>query len=333
MDIEFRRLIGALTALLSIGFSGAQVVAKEILFVYPPDGWRLDFETDIANVRFFEYFPKKETPQQWTEMVTIQFIDNMKGLGPIALANNLRARFVTGCARQTIRGPERFNMDGFLAARLYVECDEPKFKTNLGGRALLRHEVKAFHIIQGRSDLYVIERAWHGRSRSAPNAPYGRDDLWGWDGFWHNIEVCNSEERVRACFGLGLLSPEKAAIHASQADPDLPYGCDYFRVLSLLPDTARATRPTLVVPLKLDLGSFGGSKPEQLFIGNLVAAYEKNVPVAVIVTMARHTLSGIFSTDAAKAGRDTNTIASLLVASGVAPDRIHQTLNADCPGE
>ena len=94
MDIDFRRLICALTALLSIGFSGAQVVAKEILFVYPPDGWRLNFKTEIANVRFFEYLPKDETPQQWTEMVTIQFIDNSTGLGPISLANDLRSRFV-----------------------------------------------------------------------------------------------------------------------------------------------------------------------------------------------------------------------------------------------
>ena len=86
------------------------------------------------------------------------------------------------------------------------------------------------------------------------------------------------------------------------------------------------------MPLKLGLGSLEGSKTEQRLIGNLVSAYENNVPVAVIVTMARRALSQIFSTDAAKAGRDTNNIASLLVASGVAPDRIYQTLNADCPG-
>ena len=261
-----------------------------------------------------------------------QSIDNVKGRSPISLANDLRTRFLTRCARQTIRGPERFNMDGYPAVRLYVECDEPTFEKKLGGRELLRHEVMAFQIIQGQSNLYVVERAWHGRSQSAPKAPYGRDDLWGWDGFWHNIEVCNSKDRVRACFGLGLLSPEEASIYASQTDPVLPYGCDYFRILSLLPDTTRATRSTLVVPLKLGLGSFGGSKTEQRLISNLVAAYEKNVPVAVIVTMAPRALSQIFSTDAAKAGRDTNNIASFLVAGGVAPDRIYQTLNADCPG-
>ena len=332
MDIVFGRWVRGLMAAVLIALSIAQVAAKEILFVYPPDGWRLSFETKTDNLHFFEYFPKGETPQQWTEMVTIQIVSNLKGISPSVLADNLRTRFVTGCAHQTLRGPERFNLEGYLAIRLYVECDKPTFKRRPGGSDFLQHEVAAFQIIQGQRDLYVIERAWHGRSRSSPNAPYERDDLWGWDAFWHNIEVCDTEEQARACFGLGLLSPEKATIFVSQAKPALPYGCDYFRVLSLLPDTARATRPTRVVPLKLRLGRFGDSKPERRLIDDLLAAYDENRPVAVIVTMAGNASSDIFSIDAAKAARDTNAIASLLVAGGVATDRVHQTLNADCPG-
>ncbi len=86
------------------------------------------------------------------------------------------------------------------------------------------------------------------------------------------------------------------------------------------------------MPLKLRLGRFGDSKPERRLIDDLLAAYEENRPVAVIVTMAGNASSDIFPIDAAKAARDTNAIASLLVAGGVATDRVHQTLNADCPG-
>ncbi|MBB55211.1 MAG: hypothetical protein CMF67_12650 [Magnetovibrio sp.] len=332
MDIGFRHWFHVLGTFVFISFSSTYVLAKEVLFVHPPDGWRLNFETDIADIRFLEYFPKGESPRTWTEMITIQFIDNTRGLNPFALANNLRARFVTGCGRQIIRGPERFNMNGYLAVRLYVECDEPSIIEEPSIREFPRHEVMAFQIIQGRRNLYLIERAWRGRTRIVPNSPYGRDDVWGWDGFWHNIEVCDSEDRARACFGFGLLSPEEVTIFMSQEDPALPYGCDYFRVLSILPNTAQAIQPTLVVPLKLDSGSFGRTNREQNLISHLVSAYVANIPVAVIVSMAGRALSNIFSTDAAKARRDTNTIVSLLVASGVTPDRVHQALNADCPG-
>jgi hypothetical protein len=332
VDIVFGRWMRGIMVAVLMSLSIAQVAAKEILFVYPPDGWRLSFETKTDNLHFFEYFPKGETPQQWTEMVTIQIVGNLNRISASVLADNLRTRFVTGCARQTLRGPERFNLEGYLAIRLYVECDKPTFKRRPGGSGFLQHEVAAFQIIQGQRDLYIIERAWHGRSRSSPNSPYERDHLWGWDAFWHSIEVCDTEEQSRACFGLGLLSPEKATIFASQANPVLPYGCDYFRVLSLLPDTARATRPTRVVPLKLRLGRFGDLKPDRRLIDDLLAAYEENRPVAVIVTMAGSASSDIFPIDAAKAARDTNAIASLLVAGGVATDRVHQALNADCPG-
>lgn len=332
MNIGFRRWFRVLGTCVFMSFLNTDVFAKEVLFVHPPDGWRLNFETDIANIRFLEYFPKGESPRAWTEMITTQIIDNTMGLNPVALANNLRARFVTECGRQIVRGPERFNINGYLAVRLYVECDESSVIEEPGTREFPRHEVMAFQIIQGRSNLYFIERAWRGQARIARNAPYGRDDFWGWDAFWHNVEVCNSMDRTRACFGLGLLSPEKVTIFMSQEDPVLPYGCDYFRVLSILPNTAQAIQPTLVVPLKLDLGSFGRANHEQNLIRNLVSAYVENIPVAVIVSMEGRALSNIFSTDAAKARRDTNTIVSLLVASGVTPDRVHQTLNADCPG-
>ena len=106
MDKDFRSLVAAFAVLAFVALSDPQGLAKEILLVHPPADWRLNFETEIANVRSFEYLPTDENAQQWTEMVTIQYIDNVKGLSPISLANDLRTRFVTGCARQTIRGPE-----------------------------------------------------------------------------------------------------------------------------------------------------------------------------------------------------------------------------------
>ncbi len=61
MDIGFRRWIRVLGTFLFMSFLSADVLAKEVLVVHPPDGWRLNFETDIANIRFLEYFPKGES--------------------------------------------------------------------------------------------------------------------------------------------------------------------------------------------------------------------------------------------------------------------------------
>ncbi len=321
-----------LPAFLMSGPLHAAAKPTEVLFVYPPDGWRLGFQTQVGKIRFYEYLPAGESVSDWTEMITVQIIENTGELNPAEMARNLRTRFITECAKLSYRGPDRFNMGGYLAARLYVECSDATAAKRPGRAKYRKHEVAAYQIIQGKRDIYVIERAWHGASRSHPGAPYGRSDLWGWDGFWHGVEVCDSVQRDRPCFGLGLLSPEKADIFVSQVDPVLPYGCDYFRVLTVLPDLGKPAKPTMVVPVKLGLGPFGDSKNELAFVGELLGAHQQNRPAAVILTLSRRALAGIYRTDFAKTERDAAALRQLLIDGGVPAGQLHETVNASCPG-
>lgn len=327
-----KRLLAALMIAATLPVSGAWAAGSEVLFVYPPDGWRLNFETQVGKIRFYEYLPAGDTSAEWTEMISVQIMENAADLNPTELARTLRTRFLAECTRASHRGPDRFNLDGYLAARLYVECDNPTVAKRPGGAPYRRHEVAAFQIIQGKTDIYVIERAWHGPSRSHAGAPYGKADLWGWDGFWHGIEVCDAADTVRPCFGLGLLSPEKADIFVSQVDPHLPYGCDYFRVLTILPDLAEAAKPTMVVPVRLGSGPFGATKGELAFVDDLLGAARENRPTAVILTLSARALAGIYPTDAGKAARDAATLRRALVAGGVDPARLVETFNPRCPG-
>ncbi|MEK9725746.1 MAG: hypothetical protein VW405_20000 [Rhodospirillaceae bacterium] len=327
----WRRLLAALPLALALP-AGAGAADTETLFVYPPDGWRLGFQTEIGPVRFFEYLPDAETAADWTEMITVQIMKNAEGLGPGDLTRAIRARFTAECAHVAVRGPDRFNMNGLLAARLYVECTDPTHERRPGGAPYRKHEVAAYQVIQGKRDLYVIERAWHGGRRDAPGAPYGRTDVWGWDAFWHGIEVCDTGVRDRPCFGLGLLSRDKAEIFVYQVDPQLPYGCTWFRTVTLLPDMTKPARPTMVVPYKLDRGPFGDAKAEHALIERLLEAYRENRPTAVILTMAERAVAGILPADLGKAERDARTIAGMLVDAGVAPARLYEGINPDCPG-
>lgn len=327
-----RRLLAAVMLVLAVPATGAAAAGSEVLFVYPPDGWRLSFKTQVGKIRFYEYLPPGDTSAEWTEMISVQIMENAADLNPTELARTLRTRFLAECGRVQHRGPDRFNLGGYLAAPLYLECDNPIAAKRPGGAPYRRHEVAAFQIVQGRDDIYVIERAWHGPSREHTGAPSGRADLLGWDGFWHGIEVCDAAETGRPCFGLGLLSEEKADIFVAQADPQLPYGCDYFRVLTVLPDLAEAAKPTMVVPLKLGPGPFGDSKGEQAFISELLGAARQNRPAAVILTLSARAQAGIYTTDAAKAARDAAAIRAALVAGGVDAARLVETFNPRCPG-
>lgn len=303
----------------------------EVLFLYPPAGWDLAFETDVGGMGYREFVPRGDTPTQWAEKITVQALAGTD-MSPTDIANNVRNRFTTLCGQLSFRGPERFNLDRYLAARFYAECQDPSSKDQPSGIAYRKHLVAAFQVIQGRQKTYVIERAWQGPSKTARGSPYGRDDLWGWDAFWHHVEICDFSETARACFGLGLLSSDKADVFVSQVEPVLPYGCSYFWVLSVLPDPSQPIKPTMVVPLKLGLGQFGNRKADLTLQADIDAAYRENRPVAVIVTMAGRALSGIFRTDTAKAARATSALAAGLQQGGVDGGRLHQRINKDCPG-
>ena len=337
---RFRRIcIGASLAVMIVvacvpgNASDNKSAAKssEVLFVYPPDGWRLAFKTQVGNIRSFEYVPENQSTADWSEMITVQIVENVPDKSPAVIARSLRARFAADCGRIKHRGPEAMKVNGFLASRLYVECSDPVKKRRPGGARYLAHEVAAVQVVQGKTDLYVIERAWHGARRDSSGAPYGRADVWGWDGFFHEIEVCDGSATDTPCFGLGLLSPDKADIFVSQVEPALPYGCDYFRILTLLPDLSRPALPTAVMPVKLGIGPFGDSKSEIGFVENLLAAYTENRPAAVILTLARRALAGNYRTDTAKTLRDLAAMKKLLTENGVDPARIAETINPRCP--
>ena len=58
VDIVFGRWMRGLMAAVLMALSIAQVAAKEILFLYPPDGWRLSFETKTDNTHFLNTFQR-----------------------------------------------------------------------------------------------------------------------------------------------------------------------------------------------------------------------------------------------------------------------------------
>ena len=305
--------------------------ASEVLFVYPPEGWELAFKTRIGNIKSFEYVPKGQSTANWRELITVQIVEKSTDKGPAEIARALKARFAADCGRVRHRGPEHIKINGFLAARLYVECDDPIKTRRPGGGTYMAHEVAAVQVVQGKTDLYVIERAWHGNRRGGAAAPYGRADIWGWDGFFHEIEVCDGTDRKTPCFGLGLLSPDKADIFVSRVDPVLPYGCDYFRILTLLPDLSKPAQPTTVIPVKLGLGKFGKKKGEIRLVEYLLANYRDNRSAAVILTLSRKALAGNYRTDTAKTLRDLAAMKALLIKHGVDSGRLAETGNTRCP--
>src|SRR5574340_187321 len=76
----------------------------ENLLVTVPQGYKIDFQQKKSNVQITEMVPASETVHGWTEMVTVQVFNGMKGVTPA----QFRARMVqswTGACANAVAGP------------------------------------------------------------------------------------------------------------------------------------------------------------------------------------------------------------------------------------
>jgi hypothetical protein len=109
-----------------------------------------------------EYVPAGETIADWTQMITALTLP--AGQDPrarlAAILNGLRG----ACASYRVMHSAAHDVP-YRSADFLVRCDQPDDAAFPDNNVLLRrHEVIWAKTIQGRSDNYLVWRAWHGDS-------------------------------------------------------------------------------------------------------------------------------------------------------------------------
>jgi hypothetical protein len=191
----FRSL--ALAALLLAGFTvpswpAQQVFRDERLIVFPDDSWEVGFSDSKPALTMFEFVPKGETVQNWTRLLTVQTFTGNKT--PLAdWAERFRSSF-----------PERWNCDGrklipslsgwkngYPWMRFIAICNRNP-ANNLGEMALI-------HIVRGRENLFIVQRAWRGPPFSQAVAPVPPAEFQEWQTFMDQVVVCDPRYAENAC--------------------------------------------------------------------------------------------------------------------------------------
>jgi len=78
--------------------AGAGVLKGESLISPVPTGFRAAAHGENGPVATYEFVPAGETAADWSKMVTVQIMHNLKGTAPDAFAGNLRTRWLAACA-------------------------------------------------------------------------------------------------------------------------------------------------------------------------------------------------------------------------------------------
>lgn len=192
-------LIGLL-AWLFVAPAFGQEQRDERLFVGVPDGWEKIFENLREDGSITEYVPIGETPENWSEMVTLQRYNGVL-LDIPSYLDQVIQRFTDGCVVGRHDGPRPATESTYQAAVAYIECRGPDPAKAAPGVMLKSIEFVAIKAIQGREALYVVQRAWHG------NAPYDHplnfETADQWLGVVRDAELCDLADRSQTCRSIG----------------------------------------------------------------------------------------------------------------------------------
>ena len=182
-------------------------------------------------------------------------------------------------------------------------------------------------MISSRQTFYVYQRAWHA-DRMTGDYPGKNDTVMDeWLDMFRQVEVCNAANRHVPCMSLGLLAPDRAEAFAARSGHTLPYGCNYFGVLTILPDLEKEIRDPVIMPLALGTLEIDDESTPPAIFDKIRRVLAKNAPLAFIIGMSAKGRSGDFHTDRERAEMN----AGLLVqASGVDRSRGHFAPNVAC---
>jgi hypothetical protein len=172
--------------------------AEQILTPQLP-GFTLVNQEMKADRRLFEFVPKNETQENWTERVAIIVFLGVTGKDPKQVAETLQADWRKTCATFSSHPVEMRWEKGYPTSVFAMQCADSK-----PAQGRLNNEFVMAKIIQGIDSLYLVQRAWHSAKDKVP--PPLRDTKTGdnWANFIKGVEVCDARLRGQPCAALGV---------------------------------------------------------------------------------------------------------------------------------
>lgn len=194
------RLLSALILIVSLAASaaGAQQPTEQV--VAPPiRGFKLANQDIRPDRRVYELIPENETLQTWSERAAIIVFEGVKGRDPVQVAGRLQEEWRNRCGDFGSHAPEPLTAKGYPTALVTMQCRDPKPAPQGSPLVLRKNEFVMIKILQGKDNLYMVQRAWHSDTQAVP-PPVGdaraRD---AWIAYFRQVEICDPRIAGQAC--------------------------------------------------------------------------------------------------------------------------------------
>ena len=148
-----------------------------------PEGFQVARQARDGPTIIAEYVPAGETVADWSRMVTVQVLQNLKGVDPDDFARGIESTWEAACAGADVRKLEDGQERGYGYSLWQFNCP---LNTQAG-----KPENSTIKLIKGQDALYVVQYALRSaltRENAAPMTAY-----------LASVWVCDTRRADRAC--------------------------------------------------------------------------------------------------------------------------------------
>jgi len=330
--MKLARVLGL--ALVLTGFAFTPVWAEkpaeeDVLFASPPPGWIPVLNEEGAGSRISEFVPEGQTQETWDEKITIQVVEGLTEIDPREFTDRIQEGRRKLCPDLLTHEPNSRDINGYNVTVVRVECRDTKVAEAPEGLELRKIEFLMMKIIMGKQNLYIIQRAWHGKEPGPGYPFYSETDAANWSAFFRQAEVCAPNDPTASCGALGLLSHEQVNAWAINRYGGGKASCPYYASLTAKPVMGQPVGAGRIAPIRLGKAAFGAKSEENRLIEAMAGLTKQNAPMTLILSLSDE---GVVDKEAdyKKVKADIEFIEKALIDKGVAKERIVIRRNANC---
>jgi len=155
----------------------------ESLIASPPQGFIVAQHVDGAHSKITEYVRKGEAMSNWSEMVTVQVLPDLKKTDPDNFAQSLKGPWLKGCEDSEVHEVSNRDEHGYPSSLWMFTCP-----LNM---ATGKPESMVVKIISGNDNLYAIEYKY----RSALNSESAASAM----DYFLGVRACDPRLADRPC--------------------------------------------------------------------------------------------------------------------------------------
>ncbi len=157
--------------------------AAEQFSVNPPKNYHAGFTNNTDQNTMIEYIPKGETVRNWTEMLTVQTMNNMNHVPVEQFAENMSKMWLQACPNSSVSALDKGETNGYPFITWLQICPN---NPSTG-----KPEITFIKAVKGNEKLYVVQKAFKFKPSKQQITDTGQ--------MLQKISVCDKEDKQHAC--------------------------------------------------------------------------------------------------------------------------------------